>query len=187
MNSKNDVKLEKAVIAGGCFWCMQPPYDALKGVVHTTVGYIGGKDPDPTYEEVCDGRSGHAEAIEVEFNPAVVSYEQVLDLFWRNIDPTAVNRQFCDMGDQYRTAIFYYGEAQKKAAEESKARWDKSGKFGRKIVTQIVPGGVFYPAEDYHQKYYQKNPERYRAYRNACGREEYLETVWGTSGKGQHG
>ncbi len=173
-----NLKLEKAIFAGGCFWCMQPPYDKLKGVVKTVVGYIGGKTENPTYEDVCDGVTGHAEAIEVTFDPSIVTYDQVLDLFWKNIDPTAFNRQFCDVGDQYRTAVFYYGDKQKKAAEESKKKWDESGRFGRKIVTQIAPAGKFYAAEDYHQQFYLKNPVRYDSYHAACGREQYLAAVW---------
>ncbi len=174
-------KLEKAVFAGGCFWCMQTPFDKLKGVVQTVVGYTGGTKTNPTYEEVSAGGTGHAEAIEISFDPSTVSYEQVLDVFWHNIDPTTPNRQFCDSGDQYRAAIFYYGDPQKKLAESTKGKWEKSEKFGHKIVTEIAPGSVFYPAEDYHQKYYVKNPIRYKLYRFNCGRDQYLEKIWGKS------
>ncbi len=158
---------------------MQPPYDQLKGVVQTVVGYTGGKMPNPTYEAVCEGNTGHTEAILVTFDPSIVTYEQVLDVFWRNVDPTTRNRQFCDVGTQYRTGIYYYGEAQKKIAERTKEDFDKSGKYGKKIMTEILQATIFYPAEEYHQKYYVKNPARYKAYHDNCGREQYLEMIWG--------
>ena len=177
-------KLEKATFAGGCFWCMQPPYDKLKGVVATTVGYTGGHKENPTYEEVSSGTTGHAEAVEIVYDPAQVSYDALLDLFWRNVDPTTRDRQFADAGSQYRTAIFYHNEEQRKAAQASKERMEKSGKFGGKpIVTQIVPASPFYPAEDYHQKYSQKNAVRYKFYRFNSGREQYLEKTWGKDAK----
>lgn len=172
-------KLAKATFAGGCFWCMEPPFDKLDGVISTTSGYTGGNKKNPTYEEVSAGATGHAEAIEVVFDPAKISYRRLLEVFWRNIDPTTVNRQFCDVGDQYRTAIFYHGEEQERLAEESKKKLEESGKLSRPIVTEITAAGEFYPAEDYHQNYYEKNPLRYKFYRYSCGRDERLEQLWG--------
>jgi peptide-methionine (S)-S-oxide reductase len=174
-------KLEKATFAGGCFWCMEPPYDKIKGVVSTTPGYTGGSKENPTYEEVSSGRTGHAESVEILYDPSQVSYSQLLDVFWHNIDPTTKDRQFVDTGSQYRTAIFYHSEEQKRLAEESKARLEKSGKFGKPIVTEIVPAGKFYPAEEYHQDYYKKNPGRYKFYRFNSGRDQYLKRIWGES------
>lgn len=174
-------KLEKATFAGGCFWCMEPPYDKIKGVVSTTPGYTGGSKENPTYEEVSSGRTGHAESVEILYDPSQVSYSQLLDVFWHNIDPTTKDRQFVDTGSQYRTAIFYHSEEQKRLAEESKARLEKSGKFGKPIVTEIVPAGKFYPAEEYHQDYYKKNPRRYKFYRFNSGRDQYLKRIWGES------
>jgi len=177
-------RLEKATFAGGCFWCMQPPFDKLKGVVSTTVGYAGGHTKDPTYEEVSSGRTGHAESIEVLYDPLQVSYDQLLDVFWHNVDPTAKDRQFVDVGSQYRSAIFYHNEEQHRLALASKERLARSGKFGtRPIVTEIVPAGMFYPAEDYHQKYYQKNGVRYKFYRFNSGRDQFLDKTWGAGPK----
>ena len=171
-------RTETATFAGGCFWCMQPPFDKLEGVVSTTVGYTGGRQPTPTYEQVCAGTTGHAEAIQVVFDPTRVTYERVLDVFWRQIDPTTINRQFADVGDQYRTAIFYHSEAQRQSAEASKAALAQSGRFGKPIVTEIVPASAFYPAETYHQQYYKKNPIRYQFYRMGSGRDGYLKRTW---------
>lgn len=179
-------QLEKATFAGGCFWCMESPFDKMKGVVSTTVGYTGGRTENPTYEEVSSGATGHAEAIEILFDPAQVSYAELLDVFWRLIDPTARNRQFADTGSQYRTAIFYHTEEQKRQAEESRARLAKSGKFTAPLVTEIVPASTFYPAEEYHQDYYLKNPLRYKLYFSGSGRESFLQSLWGSaSGKGE--
>ncbi|MGQ0793967.1 MAG: peptide-methionine (S)-S-oxide reductase MsrA [Deltaproteobacteria bacterium] len=175
--------MEKATFAGGCFWCMQPPFDGIEGVLSTAVGYIGGPKPSPTYEEVCSGRTGHAEAIEVVFDPEKVSYETLLDVFWKNIDPTTLNAQFFDAGTQYRTAIFYHSEEQKRLAEASKEALDKSGKFKNPIVTEISAAGEFYKAEEYHQRYYQKSPVRYKSYSYGSGRASYLERTWGKEGK----
>lgn len=169
--------LEKATFAGGCFWCMQPPFDALPGVVSTTVGYTGGSKKNPTYEEVSAGGTGHAESIEVLFDPRRVSYRQLLAVFWHNIDPLTADGQFCDYGHQYRTAIFYHNESQRREAEAAKRALEKAR--GWKIVTAIEPAGPFYPAEEYHQKYYQKNPFRYRFYRFNCGRDRRLKELWG--------
>jgi peptide-methionine (S)-S-oxide reductase len=171
--------LAKATFAGGCFWCMEPPFDNLNGVVSTTSGYTGGQKVDPTYEEVSSGGTGHAESVEVLYDPAKVSYERLLDVFWQNVDPTVRDRQFCDTGHQYRTAIFYHDETQKRLAEQSKQALDRSKPFKDPIVTEMVPAGRFYPAEDYHQDYYKKNPVRYKFYRFNCGRDRRLEQLWG--------
>lgn len=168
-----------ATFAGGCFWCMQPPFDSLPGVVATYAGYTGGRTVNPTYEEVSSGATGHAESVEVIYDPKKVSYEKLLDVFWTNIDPTAKDRQFCDSGTQYRTAIFYHDEAQRKAAEASKAELERSKPFQGPIVTAIQMAGPFYLAEGYHQEFYQKNPLRYRLYRTGCGRDERLKELWG--------
>ena len=162
--NENKAQLATATFAGGCFWCMEPPFDKLEGVVSTTSGYTGGTLKNPTYEEVSAGGTGHAESLQVVYDPAKISYAQLLEVFWRNIDPTVKDRQFCDVGHQYRTAIFYHDEEQKRLALESKQRLEQSGKFPA-IYTEIVPAGTFYPAEDYHQDYYKKNPVRYKYYR----------------------
>jgi peptide-methionine (S)-S-oxide reductase len=172
-----------AIFAGGCFWCMEPPYDKLPGVSATISGYTGGRTVNPTYEQVSSGSTGHAEAIEVIYDPKKVSYEQLLEVFWVNVDPTVRDRQFCDTGTQYRTAIFYRDEAQRKAAEASKAAIGKSKPFKEAIVTPIEMAGAFYPAEDYHQDYYIKNPVRYKFYRNGCGRDARLHQLWGDRAK----
>ena len=172
-------RLEKATFAGGCFWCMQPPYDKLEGVVSTTVGYTGGTKPNPTYEEVCTGKTGHAEAVEIVYDRSKVSYAQLLDLFWKSIDPTTLNQQFADKGTQYRTAVFYHNGEQKKLAAASKEAFEKSGKFTGAIVTEIVPAAVFYPAEEHHQGYYKKCPLPYQMYKIGSGREGYLKKMWG--------
>ena len=171
-----------AVFAGGCFWCMEPPYDKLPGVKSTTSGYIGGRVADPTYEQVSAGGTGHAEAVQVRYDPSQVSYAELLQVFWRNIDPLAVDRQFCDVGDQYRSAIFTVGGQQRRLAEASKRELEASGRFERPIVTEIVAATPFYPAEQYHQDYYEKNPIRYKYYRFSCGRDGRLEELWGTPG-----
>jgi len=176
-----DTHLEKATFAGGCFWCMQPFFDHTKGVKKTTVGYTGGTTPNPTYEEVSSGASGHAEAIQVEFDPQEVSYEKILNIYWHNIDPTQVNGQFVDEGTQYRTVIFYHNEEQKRLAEKSKVALSASGRFNKPIVTQILPASTFYLAEDYHQKYYQKSTIQYNLYHDNSGREPYLEKTWGNN------
>lgn len=167
-----------ATFAGGCFWCMEPPFDKLPGVISTTSGYIGGNVKDPTYEQVSSGGTGHAEAVEVRFDPNKVSFATLVEVFWRNIDPTAGNRQFCDSGSQYRSAIFFHDEAQKKLALETRARIEKEK--GWKIRTEIAAAGTFYPAEEYHQDYYLKNPVRYKYYRTGCGRDARLAELWGT-------
>lgn len=168
-----------ATFAGGCFWCMQPSFDETPGVLSTTVGYTGGTAPDPTYEQVSSGKTGHAEAIEVIFDPAKVSYERLLDVFWQNVDPTTPNQQFADKGTQYRTAIFYHNDEQKKLAEASKERLGKSGKFDKPIVTEITAASRFYPAEEYHQRYYKKSADYYNRYKIGSGRAGYLKRMWG--------
>jgi peptide-methionine (S)-S-oxide reductase len=158
---------------------MEPPYEKLAGVDALISGYTGGTKVNPTYEEVSSGRTGHAEAVQVVYDPKKITYEQLLDVFWHNVDPTVKDRQFCDGGTQYRTAIFYHDQAQRQAAEASKAALDKSKPFREPIVTQIVMAGAFYPAEDYHQDYYKKNPVRYQIYRSGCGRDARLKQLWG--------
>lgn len=171
--------LETATFAGGCFWCMQPFFDNTKGVVKSTVGYTGGHTANPTYEEVSSGETGHAEAIEVVFDPKIVSYDKLLELYWHNIDPTQVNGQFVDEGTQYRTVIYYHSDAQRQEAEASKKALSASGRFDKPIVTAIEPAVVFYPAEEYHQKYYKKSTFRYNMYHDNSGRAEFEENTWG--------
>jgi peptide-methionine (S)-S-oxide reductase len=174
-----ETKLATATFAGGCFWCMEPPFDKLAGVVSTTSGYIGGTKANPTYEEVSEGGTGHAEAVQVVYDPSKVSYAQLLQVFWRNVDPLTPNAQFCDKGSQYRSAIFFHDAEQQKLAEESKRQLEASGRFKQPIVTQLVSASTFYAAEEYHQDYYQKNPVRYRYYRFGCGRDARLKQLWG--------
>ncbi len=171
--------LAKATFAGGCFWCMEPPFDKLDGVVSTTSGYTGGRVPTPTYEKVSAGGTGHAEAVEILYDPSQISYAELLDVFWRNIDPTTPDRQFCDKGDQYRTAIYYHDQEQKRLAEQSRRSLEHSKPFQQPIVTQIAAASEFYLAEEYHQDFYRKNPLRYKVYRYACGRDQRLEELWG--------
>jgi peptide-methionine (S)-S-oxide reductase len=175
----DESKLAKATFAGGCFWCMEPPFDKLDGVISTTSGYTGGKKDNPTYEEVSAGVTGHTEAVEIVYDPARVSYDKLLEVFWHNIDPTTANRQFCDVGTQYRTGVFYHDDEQKRLAEESKKRIETSGQLSTAIVTEITPATKFYAAEEYHQDYYRKNPIRYKYYRYGCGRDARLEELWG--------
>ena len=172
----------EATFAGGCFWCMEPPYDNQPGVSATISGYIGGELENPTYEDISRGGTGHAEVVQIEYDSEKISYEQLLEIFWRNIDPFAVDRQFCDVGDQYRSAIFYHDESQRELAEASKAEMEE--RFDREIATQIVPATTFWAAEEYHQDYYQKNPVRYKFYRFSCGRDGRLEEVWGEEAGG---
>jgi len=173
------MNIQKATFAAGCFWCMEHPFDVLKGVISTTSGYTGGHQDHPTYEQVSAGKTGHAEAVQIEFDADVISYAQLLDVYWRNSDPTTPNRQFCDVGTQYRPAIFYHSDAQRQAAEVSEQRAAKKIHASHSIVTEIVPATHFWPAEDYHQDYYQKNPIRYKFYRYNCGRDQRLEELWG--------
>lgn len=173
--------LAKATFAGGCFWCMEGPFDKLNGVVSTTSGYTGGTAENPTYEQVSAGWTGHAESVQILYDPKKITYARLLDVFWRNIDPLTPNAQFCDHGSQYRSAIFYHDAEQKRLAEASKAALEKSGRFKDRIVTEIVPAKTFYAAEGYHQDYYIKNPIRYKYYRSGCGRDRRLEQLWGTA------
>ncbi len=173
------VGTKSATFAGGCFWCMEPPFDKLSGVISTTVGYTGGHEKNPTYEEVSSGQTDHAESVQVIYDPNTITYAQLLDVFWRNIDPTTPNRQFCDEGSQYRSVIFYHGEEQRQTAEESKKALERSGRFKVPIFTEIVAASPFYPAESYHQDYYRKNPIRYKIYRYGCRRDQQLKEIWG--------
>ncbi len=170
-----------AIFAGGCFWCMEPPFDKLAGVISTTSGYIGGTTANPTYKQVSAGGTGHAEAVAISYDPEQVNYKTLLKVFWRNIDPTSANGQFCDRGHQYRSAVFYLNREQQLAAEHSKRQLEASEQFSGGLATEIVAAGTFYPAEDYHQDYYRKNPLRYRFYRYNCGRDERLREVWGAA------
>ena len=171
-----------AVFAGGCFWCMQPPYDKLPGVISTEAGYTGGHTSQPTYRQVSAGGTGHAEAVRITYDPRKVGYPKLLDVFWHNIDPVAVNRQFCDVGDQYRSAIFPIGPQQQSEAEASLRAIQADPRFKRPIATRIEPATTFYPAEEYHQAYYRKNPLRYKYYRYGCGRDQRLQQIWGNAG-----
>lgn len=178
--SQATVKLEKATFAGGCFWCMEPPFDKIPGVTAVTSGYTGGSVKEPTYEQVSSGSTGHAEAVRIIYDPAKVSYGKLLDVFWRNIDPTVKDRQFCDVGNQYRSAIFYHTEEQRREAMESREKLEKKKIIREPLVTEITQAGPFYAAEEYHQEYYKKNPIRYRYYRTACGRDSRLRELWGS-------
>jgi len=171
----------RATFAGGCFWCMEPPFDKISGVVSTTSGYAGGRVVDPSYKQVSAGVTGHTEVVQVVFDPEKASYEKLLEVFWRNIDPVDGGGQFCDRGTQYRTAIFYEDDAQKRAAQASKDALEKSGKLPGPIVTEIASLKAFYPAEDYHQDFYKKNVRHYQRYRTGCGRDRRLRELWGKS------
>jgi len=176
-------RFSKATFAGGCFWCMEPPFDKLDGVISTTSGYTGGHKENPTYEQVSSGTTGHAEAIQVIYDPDKITYDQLLEVFWRNVDPTDGGGQFCDRGSQYRTAIFYHDDEQKRVAERSRQAVIESTGF-KAIATEITAASAFYPAEEYHQDYYKKNPVRYKFYRYGCGRDKRLKELWGESAKG---
>jgi len=172
-------KTETATFAGGCFWCMEPPFEKLEGVLDVKAGYCGGTQPNPTYEQVSTGATGYAEAVQIIYDPSKISYDQLLDVFWMNIDPTQADGQFADQGPQYRTAVFYHSEEQKRLAEASKATLATSGKFTKPIVTAVDSATTFHPAEDYHQDYHQKNPLRYQLYKAGSGREGFLKKQWG--------
>lgn len=176
--------LAKATFAGGCFWCMEEVFENVEGVVSVVSGYMGGTLANPSYEEVSAGGTGHAESVEVVYDPARVSYAHLLEAFWRNVDPITPNAQFCDHGSQYRSAIFYLDDEQKRLAEESKQTIEQAKRFKLSIVTQIVKASQFYPAEDYHQDFYKKNPIRYKFYKYSCGRAQRLEELWGAPTKG---
>ncbi len=178
-NAAAETKYEKAIFAGGCFWCMEPPFEKLDGVKEVISGYTGGHKENPTYKEVSAGGTGHLESVEIIYDPTKVSHEKLLDVFWRQIDPTDAGGQFGDRGSQYRSAIFYLDEEQKKLAEKSRDELAASGRFEKPIVTEILPAGKFYRAEGYHQDYYKKNPIRYKIYRFGSGRDKFLDRVWG--------
>lgn len=178
-NPVDHKNLATATLAGGCFWCMEPPFEKLAGVLSVTSGYTGGHKLDPTYEEVSAGETGHAESVQVVYDSTQISYAQLLEVFWHNIDPLAANRQFCDAGTQYRSAIFYHNEEQRRLAEASKQKLEQSGRFDRPIVTEIVAATKFYPAEEYHQDFYKKNSFHYKTYRAGCGRDRRLKELWG--------
>ncbi|TNE47666.1 MAG: peptide-methionine (S)-S-oxide reductase [Deltaproteobacteria bacterium] len=171
-------KYMRATFAAGCFWCIQPPFDKLKGVISTKVGYTGGEKPNPTYKQVAYGLTKHTESIEVIYNPKVVSYATLLKVFWTQIDPTVRNRQFVDVGTQYRAAVFYHNEEQRKLAEQTKALIAKSGCFSSPIVTSVEPARPFYNAETYHQQFYKKSTYRYKSYRMGSGRDRFIERYW---------
>ena len=177
---------DSAIFAGGCFWCEETAFEGVPGVISVTSGYTGGQTKNPTYEMVSSGSTGHAESVEVLFDPSRISYEKLLDIFWHNVDPTQANGQFCDHGTQYRSAIFFRDEAQKRAAEASRAKVEQDPRFvGKKIVTQIVAASAFYPAEEYHQDFYKKSPVRYHEYRTGCGRDARLKEIWGKDAGGE--
>ena len=178
-------ELAKATFAGGCFWCMEPPFDALDGVVSTTSGYTGGHTANPTYEQVSAGKTGHAEAVEIVYDPRKVTYTRLLEVFWRNIDPLTANAQFCDTGSQYRAVIFVHDATQRRLAEASKDA--VAQRLQKPIVTEITAASQFWPAEEYHQDYYKKNPIRYKFYRTSCGRDRRLEAIWGPDAKDRAG
>jgi peptide-methionine (S)-S-oxide reductase len=177
--------LARATFAGGCFWCMEPPFDKLDGVVSTTSGYTGGHTAHPTYEQVSAGTTGHTEAVEIAYDPRKVTYAQLLEVFWRNIDPLTADRQFCDVGSQYRAAIFWHDQSQRRQAEETKRA--VAQRLQKPVVTEIVAASTFWVAEEYHQDYYKKNPLRYKFYRAGCGRDQRLEAIWGPAMKERAG
>ena len=178
--------LAKATFAGGCFWCMEHPFDQIDGVASVESGCTGGGVEHPTYDAVSSGGTGHAEAVEIVYDPKKVSYDKLLHVFWRNIDPLVANRQFCDAGEQYRSAIFVHDAAQRRAAEASKAELEASERFkGQRLLTEIVDASTFYRAEEYHQDYYKKNPIRYNYYRGGCGRDARLKKIWGDEAGGE--
>lgn len=174
-----DNKTETAIFAGGCFWCMEPPFDKLDGVLSTTSGYTAGHKTEPSYREVSSGKTGHTEAVQIVFEPDKITYAELLKVYWKNIDPVAVNRQFCDSGNQYRSGIYFLNDAQQAAARQSLQRLKMDKPFAETIATEILPASTFYPAEEYHQDYYLKNPLRYKYYRYRCGRDQRLEEIWG--------
>ncbi len=178
-DKQDEASQAKATFAGGCFWCMEGPFDKLDGVISTTSGYIGGHKKDPTYREVSAGTTGHTEAVQIVYDPKKVTYQKLLDVFWVNIDPTVKDRQFCDHGSQYRSGIFYHGDEQQQLATASKQKLEKDKPFDGMIVTEVTEATEFYPAEDYHQDYYITNPIRYKFYRYSCGRDKRLAELWG--------
>lgn len=180
MDSKQDAAYEQAAFAGGCFWCMVSPFEEMPGIIRIISGYTGGHTENPTYEAVCAGGTGHYEAVQITYDPSLFSYQNLLDIFWQQIDPTDAGGQFHDRGESYRTAIFYYNEDQQRKAEQSKQVLQASERFGRPIVTEILPAAEFYPAEEYHQDYHKKHPMHYKQYRRGSGRESFIEQKWGS-------
>jgi len=183
VKNEEETKMEKATFAGGCFWCMESPFEELDGVTEVIAGYTGGHKENPTYEEVSTGKTGHLEAVQITFNPSIITYSELLDVFWRQINPTDIRGQFADIGSQYKTAVFYHNNEQKRLAEESKEKLQVSGRFQGDIVTEIIPASKFYVAEDYHQDYYKKSSIRYKLYRAGSGREAYLKSTWNDTTK----
>jgi methionine-S-sulfoxide reductase len=177
--SPSPAAIKTAVFAGGCFWCIQPAFDKAPGVIKTVVGYCGGTEPNPTYELVTSERTAYRESIQITYDPAKISYNQLIDVYWRQIDPTQADGQFTDIGPSYRAAIFYGNDEEKKIADASKAKLGQSGKFDKPIMTEILPAMKFWPAEDYHQKYYRQNPERFEAFENGSGRVSFSRKIWG--------
>lgn len=175
---------EYAIFAGGCFWCMEAPFDKLQGVISVTPGYVGGTKKNPTYKEVSAGGTGHAEAVQILYDPSKINYSTLIEIFWNNIDPTVKDQQFCDIGNQYRSAIFYTTKEQQRIAIQSRNALEKNKSFRENIVTEITAAGKFYPAEEYHQQYYKKNPIRYKYYRRSCGRDQRLKELWGSAAAG---
>ena len=176
--NSSPAEIRTAIFAGGCFWCIQPAFDKAKGVIKTVVGYCGGTEPNPTYELVSSEKTGYRESIQITYDPAKISYDQLLDIYWRQIDPTQADGQFTDVGPSYRAAIFYSSDQEKKTAEASKEKLGRSGKFNKPIVTEILPAMKFYPAEEYHQKYYQQNPEHFEAFEQGSGRASFQKKTW---------
>ncbi|MDA0781769.1 MAG: peptide-methionine (S)-S-oxide reductase MsrA [Rickettsiales bacterium] len=174
-NAKN----ETATLAGGCFWCIESDFEKIGGIISVTSGYTGGSEPNPTYEQVSSGATGHVEAVQIVFDANIITYRRIMDKFWRSIDPLNARGQFCDIGPQYRSEVFYHNEEQKQIAEETRKQIDDSGVLPSKIVTKITEASEFYPAEEYHQNYYKKNPVRYKYYRYSCGRDKRVEELWG--------
>lgn len=178
VKNEEETKMEKATFAGGCFWCMESPFEELNGVTEVIAGYTGGHKENPTYKEVSTEKTGHLEAVQITFDPLIITYSELLDVFWQQINPTDIRGQFADIGSQYKTAVFYHNDEQKRLAEESKERLQVSGRFQRDIVTEIILASKFYVAEDYHQDYYKKSSIRYKLYRAGSGREAYLKSTW---------
>jgi peptide-methionine (S)-S-oxide reductase len=176
-NANEEQKL--ATFAGGCFWCTESDFEKVNGVISVTSGYTGGVEANPSYEQVSSGTTGHAEGVQIVFDPEKITYKELIDIYWKSIDPTNAQGQFCDIGKQYRTEIFYHDDEQKQIAEETKKQIEESGKLPSAIATKITKATEFYPAEDYHQDYHKKNPVRYKYYRYSCGRDEKLKELWG--------
>jgi peptide methionine sulfoxide reductase msrA/msrB len=179
LNAGDKNHYQKATFAGGCFWCIEAPFEKVDGVVEAVSGYTGGEKENPTYQEVGSGRTGHLESVQIKFDPEKITYKELLDVYWRQFDPTDAGGSFVDQGHQYTSAIFYHNEEQKRLADESKKKLEESGVFSKPIVTPIRPAETFYPAEEYHQDYYKKNPENYKRYRSGSGRDQFIEKVWG--------